>query len=199
MKFNEFQENPYHPWAIRDPVAPSCNTTNNTSHYDNIKPNASIHNITSLMNQFTGNTVTSAPLSQPLLATSEIALPFRAIFPFAYFNAVQSLCLDKIYYSDKSTVVCSPTGSGKTVLLELAILRLLQSFQLSGASNYNLMKVLYIAPIKALCSEKANDWHAKFSKFGITVGELTGDSAVNEQAFLMKTHIMYSLLNILYM
>ena len=31
----------------------------------------------------------------------------------------------KVFYADKSVVVCAPTGSGKTVVFELAIIRLL--------------------------------------------------------------------------
>lgn len=37
-------------------------------------------------------------------------------------------------------------------------------------------KIVYIAPIKALCQEKYNDWKFKFSLYGLTVIEATGDS-----------------------
>ena len=123
-----------------------------------------------------------------LRTTSEIPMPYRSIFPFPNFNAMQSQSLDKIYFSDNSAVICAPTGSGKTVTLELAILRQLQSHQY--IKDKDSFKALYIAPIKALCGEKATEWKAKFNTLGLHVGELTGDTEVNEQAFLKKHHIM---------
>lgn len=43
-----------------------------------------------------------------------------------YFNAVQSESFAEVYLSDINLVVSAPTGSGKTVLFELCILRLLE-------------------------------------------------------------------------
>lgn len=41
-----------------------------------------------------------------------------------YFNSIQSECFSELFHNSFSMVVSAPTGSGKTVLLELAILRL---------------------------------------------------------------------------
>uniref|UniRef100_A0A4W6FDK6 Helicase for meiosis 1 n=1 Tax=Lates calcarifer TaxID=8187 RepID=A0A4W6FDK6_LATCA len=54
------------------------------------------------------------------------ASKFRSVFSeFPFFNYVQSKALDDVLYTGKNFVACAPTGSGKTVLFELAIIRLL--------------------------------------------------------------------------
>ena len=45
-----------------------------------------------------------------------------------YFNSLQSECFPVCFHSDVNMVVSAPTGSGKTVLFELCILRLLSRF-----------------------------------------------------------------------
>ena len=42
-----------------------------------------------------------------------------------YFNSLQSECFPCCFFSDVNMVISAPTGSGKTVLFELCILRLL--------------------------------------------------------------------------
>jgi ATP-dependent DNA helicase HFM1/MER3 len=67
-------------------------------------------------------------------------------------------------------VLASPTGSGKTVILELAVCRAVAT---NATGQY---KVVYQAPTKSLCSERQRDWESKFSKIGLKCAELTGDS-----------------------
>lgn len=112
------------------------------------------------------------PLVQGVRLVSPDGLPdrFRSVFPFPLFNAVQSKCYDVVYESDNNVVVSAPTGSGKTVILELAVCRLLFSV---GAEQY---KVVYMAPTKSLCSERQRDWEGKFSSLGVKCAELTGDT-----------------------
>ncbi|KAG5724012.1 ATP-dependent DNA helicase MER3 [Termitomyces sp. T112] len=73
---------------------------------------------------------------------------------------------------DVSHSLLAPTGSGKTVLFELAIIRMLS---LPDNTDRH-MKCVYIAPTKALCSERYRDWTTKFDPLGITCSELTGDT-----------------------
>ena len=60
------------------------------------------------------------------------------------------------------------TTSFLQVLFELAILRLFST------SAHPDAKCIYMAPTKALCSERAKDWKAKFGRLGWDVIELTG-------------------------
>ncbi|KAL6994373.1 DNA helicase [Sarracenia purpurea var. burkii] len=77
-------------------------------------------------------------------------------------------------------VISAPTGSGKTVLFELCILRLLSRF-ISAEGRFihikGTLKTVYIAPSKALVQEKLRDWNQKLGKLGINCLELTGDNA----------------------
>lgn len=91
-------------------------------------------------------------------------------------------------------VVAAPTGSGKTGVMELAILHLLttyidqdQQFGLKPGS----LKVVYLAPIRALVQEKVKQWQATFgSKLGLTCCELTGDTEMADQHHLDNADII---------
>ncbi|GAA5919330.1 hypothetical protein JCM6882_002778, partial [Rhodosporidiobolus microsporus] len=113
-----------------------------------------------------------------LKPVSELPDMFRSLWRFGVFNAVQSACFDSVYLSDENVVISAPTGAGKTVLFELAILRL---FTTSTDAD---TKVLYMAPTKSLCSERTSDWKRKFEiGLGWTVQELTGDSDTGTTAW----------------
>lgn len=94
----------------------------------------------------------------------------RAVFSFPIFNAVQSRCFNTAYRTDDNLVVSAPTGSGKTVVMELAICRLAEQLKNGRA------KVVYQAPTKSLCTERATDWRQKFTALGLSCAELTGDT-----------------------
>ena len=67
-------------------------------------------------------------------------------------------------------IVCSPTGTGKTVLFELSIIRMIRKYQ---KSRFNNWKAIYICPLKSICDEKFKDWSIKFGE--LNVMELTSD------------------------
>jgi ATP-dependent DNA helicase len=70
-------------------------------------------------------------------------------------------CVKKGMFSGKNLLVAIPTASGKTLIAEMAM-------------HYHIAamgKCLYIVPLKALASEKFED----FSKKGVKVGISTGD------------------------
>lgn len=88
---------------------------------------------------------------------------------FKYFNPMQTMAFFNLYNTNTNIFVGSPTGSGKTVVAELAIWHAFKQFPGS--------KVVYIAPMKALVRERVDDWRKRISK--VTkhkVVELTGDS-----------------------
>ncbi|KAI9770420.1 MAG: Sec63 [Geoglossum simile] len=114
----------------------------------------------------------SLPMVQGIQLVSVHELPdrFRSIFQYPVFNAIQSKCFDTVYRTNDNIVLASPTGSGKTAVLELAICRLMAGY----ASNS--FKIVYQAPIKSLCSERQRDWSRKFGPFDLVCAELTGDT-----------------------
>jgi ATP-dependent DNA helicase HFM1/MER3 len=105
-----------------------------------------------------------------LVPVTTLSDRLRTVFPYPTFNAVQSKCFDRVFRTDDNFVLASPTGSGKTVILELAVCRAVAT---NATGQY---KVVYQAPTKALCSERQRDWEAKFNKLGLKCAELTGDS-----------------------
>lgn len=112
------------------------------------------------------------PMIQGIRLVSAHELPdrFRSVFSFPVFNAIQSKCFFSVYNGSDNIVLSAPTGSGKTVVMELAICR-----QVTNSDN-GQFKVVYQAPTKSLCSERFRDWQAKFSSLGLQCAELTGDT-----------------------
>ncbi|KAI4195106.1 MAG: hypothetical protein LQ346_003530 [Caloplaca aetnensis] len=105
-----------------------------------------------------------------LVSPNELSDRFRSVFPFPLFNAVQSKCYSIAYRTSDNLVVSAPTGSGKTVILELSICQLLSGFQTDQ------FKIVYMAPTKSLCAERHKDWQTKFAALGLQCAELTGDT-----------------------
>ncbi|KAK7411205.1 hypothetical protein VNO78_02637 [Psophocarpus tetragonolobus] len=117
--------------------------------------------------------------SYSLKSVLDLPAPFRSCFSFRYFNSLQSECFPICFHSDVNMIISAPTGSGKTVLFELCILRLLSRF-ISAEGRFihikGSLKTIYIAPSKALVQEKVRDWNKKFGPWGINCLELTGDN-----------------------
>lgn len=61
-----------------------------------------------------------------LIPVSALDVIYAPIFTFSHFNDVQTRCYDELIYSDTNVVVSAPTGCGKTVILELAIIKMLE-------------------------------------------------------------------------
>lgn len=115
----------------------------------------------------------------------------RSIFPFTHFNSMQSESFNAIYNTNDNCVISSPTGSGKTVLFEMAIVRLLEKKVKSNPSDKLLnSKILYMAPTKALCKERYEDWSSKFQPLNCSVGLLTGDSSFIELDSIKKSDLI---------
>ena len=95
-------------------------------------------------------------------------------FPYDPFQEQAIRCIRE----GISVFVSAPTGSGKTVIAEVAVEQALRA----GAM------AIYTAPIKALSNQKFREFHARY---GDRVGILTGDLTLNPQASLpiMTTEI----------
>lgn len=60
------------------------------------------------------------PLSKKVLRNKA----FEDLYPFTHFNTVQSQVFHSCYYTDTPIILGAPTGSGKTIVAELCMLRL---------------------------------------------------------------------------
>lgn len=103
---------------------------------------------------------------------------------FKHFNPVQTQVFTVLYSSDENVLVAAPTGSGKTICAEFAILRMFQKLSETGENGGNEGEIrgraVYIAPVEALANERFKDWKAKFGgNLGANVVELTGETVAD--------------------
>ena len=98
-------------------------------------------------------------------------------------NRIQSKCYPSAFNDDGNMLVCAPTGSGKTNVAMLTMLREIGKHR--NPENGEIMlddfKIVYIAPLKALVQEQVGNFGARLSVYGIKVSELTGDRQLTKQ------------------
>lgn len=82
------------------------------------------------------------------------------------FYPPQDEALKKGVLDGRSLVMAVPTASGKTLVAELAMLKSI--LKENG-------KCLYIVPLRALASEKLDEFKEKYESLGVRVGISTGD------------------------
>ncbi|XP_055949414.1 activating signal cointegrator 1 complex subunit 3-like [Argiope bruennichi] len=100
---------------------------------------------------------------------------YESLYKFDYFNPIQTQIFHTLYHTDHNVLLGAPTGSGKTIAAEIAILRVF--------NEYPGSKVIYIAPLKALVRERIEDWRVRFQQqLRKRVEELTGDVTPDAQA-----------------
>lgn len=114
---------------------------------------------------------------QPLPVTALQDKDLESLYRFRYFNPVQTQVFFALYHTSQNVLIGAPTGSGKTIMAELAIWNALK--------KYPKFKVVYIAPMKALVRERMMDWTKRLSG----VVELTGEETPSHPA-LQKAQII---------
>ncbi|KKA23733.1 Pre-mRNA splicing helicase [Rasamsonia emersonii CBS 393.64] len=98
-------------------------------------------------------------------------------------NRIQSKCFPVAFHEDGNMLVCAPTGSGKTNVAMLAILREIGKNRNPETGEIMLddFKIVYIAPLKALVQEQVGNFGKRLEPYGIRVSELTGDRQLTKQ------------------
>ncbi|CAI4060676.1 hypothetical protein SKDZ_05G2530 [Saccharomyces kudriavzevii ZP591] len=108
-------------------------------------------------------------------------------------NPIQSKVFHAAFEGDSNMLICAPTGSGKTNIALLTVLKTLSRFYNPETKKLNLsaFKVVYIAPLKALVQEQVREFQRRLAFLGIKVAELTGDSRLSRKQ-IEETQILVS-------
>ncbi|MEE6509945.1 hypothetical protein FKM82_028521, partial [Ascaphus truei] len=110
------------------------------------------------------------PLPVSALRNSSFESLYQDKFPF--FNPIQTQVFNTVYNSDDNVFVGAPTGSGKTICAEFAILRML----LQNSEG----RCVYITPMEALAEQVFMDWFEKFQdRLYKKVVLLTGETSTD--------------------
>uniref|UniRef100_A0A1I7XD40 Helicase ATP-binding domain-containing protein n=1 Tax=Heterorhabditis bacteriophora TaxID=37862 RepID=A0A1I7XD40_HETBA len=105
-------------------------------------------------------------------------------------NRIQSRLYESALNSDEHLLLCAPTGAGKTNVALLAILHEIgKHLNDDGTVKLDEFKCIYIAPMKSLVQEMVGGFSKRLAPYGISVGEMTGDSQMSKEQF-MATQII---------
>ncbi|CAM9848378.1 unnamed protein product, partial [Ascophyllum nodosum] len=136
--------------------------------------------------QGVARTAEAVPILQAIVKASPdgVVQPelFQALFPFE-LDPFQTRALQGLAQRN-NVIVSAPTGSGKTVIGELAVYYALALG----------LRVFYTTPLKALSNQKFSDFRRQFGRD--RVGLLTGDSSFNRegQVCVMTTEVFRNML-----
>ncbi|KXJ95776.1 pre-mRNA-splicing helicase BRR2 [Microdochium bolleyi] len=111
---------------------------------------------------------------QPLPVAALKAKDYSALYPdWTYFNKIQTQTFNSLYGTDENVFIGAPTGSGKTVCAEFAILR--------HWTKPEIGRAVYIAPSQELVDIRYQDWQKRFSHLrgGKDIVKLTGDTTTD--------------------
>lgn len=131
---------------------------------------------------------------QPLPVTALQNPEFEALYKFTHFNPIQTQIFHCLYHTNNNVLLGAPTGSGKTIVAEIAFFKVFKEDPNAKVHRMNvilptynelliginfifelILQVVYIAPLKALVKERMRDWKVRFQKkLKKEVVELTG-------------------------
>lgn len=118
------------------------------------------------------------------LGTNALNNPlYESLYRFKYFNPIQTQIFHPLYHTDNNVLIGAPTGSGKTIMAEFAMFRLF--------NERPELKIVYIAPLKALARERVKDWKERLENTALKkkILELTGDYTPDIES-LLKADIL---------
>ena len=116
---------------------------------------------------------------QPLPITALRTKEFIELYSdrgWQFFNPIQTQCFNPLYMTDDNVFIGAPSGSGKTVCAELAILCL---WAKAAKTEEDAGKIVFIAPFEGLCCERCTFWHNQFEVFDKEVVMLMGETSAD--------------------
>ena len=92
------------------------------------------------------------------------------------FNPIQTQLFHVLYHTDTPVLLGAPTGSGKTFVAEIALLRM-KRIHKDGIC-------VYIAPLKSLARQRLTEWRNRFGSppLNWNILELSGDTHHDQRA-----------------
>jgi len=90
------------------------------------------------------------------------------------FNKIQTQVFEALYNSDENVFIGAPTGSGKTICAEFALLRL-------WTKKEDRSRAVCIEPYQEMVDQRVSEWRRKFSgvKGGKEIVGLTGETSAD--------------------
>ena len=121
------------------------------------------------------------PPPTPLLDLQQLPLSalhnkeFESIYSSTIqtFNKIQTQVFQALYTTDDNVFIGAPTGSGKTVCAEFALMRLW--------SKRDQVRAVCIEPYQEMVDQRVTEWRTKFSKVqgGKEIVSLTGETSAD--------------------
>jgi pre-mRNA-splicing helicase BRR2 len=112
---------------------------------------------------------------QPLPLSALHNKEFEAIYTKALktFNKIQTQVFQALYTTDDNIFIGAPTGSGKTICAEFALLRLW--------SRRDQQRAVCIEPYPEMVAQRVAEWQAKFGQLqgGKEIVALTGETSAD--------------------
>ncbi|EPS38856.1 hypothetical protein H072_7384 [Dactylellina haptotyla CBS 200.50] len=109
---------------------------------------------------------------QPLPVNALKRKEFVALYPeWKHFNKIQTQVFNSLFSTDDNVFVGAPTGSGKTVCAEFALLR--------HWSKKEPGRAVYIAPFQELVDQRYKDWTKRLAHLGKSIVKLTGEATAD--------------------
>ncbi|BEJ17062.1 hypothetical protein CspHIS471_0604630 [Cutaneotrichosporon sp. HIS471] len=118
---------------------------------------------------------------QPLPVSKLNNRTFESLYPFDEFNKIQTQVFPALFTTDDNVLIGAPTGSGKTICAEFALMRLWM--------KKDPPRAVCILPYQEMVDMRVAEWKAKFNGLEKEVVALTGEST-SDLALLRKADVV---------